>query len=70
MSEVSTLEERVRALEEEVAELKRLVGRGESQKSWIERISGSFANDPEFEEIVRLGREIRAADRPDDEIPG
>ena len=26
---------------------------------WIDRITGSFADCPEFDEIVRLGREFR-----------
>jgi len=70
MSDVPSLEQRVGALEKEVAGLKRRVGEGEAQKSWIERITGSFADDPDFEEILRLGREIRRADRPDDAVPG
>jgi uncharacterized Zn finger protein len=64
MSEVSALEQRVSALEKEVAELKRHVKPRESARNWVERISGSFKDDPEFEEVIRLGREIREADRP------
>jgi hypothetical protein len=64
MSDVSALEQRVSALEKEVAELRRHVRPRESARGWIERIAGSFKDDPEFEEVVRLGREIREADRP------
>ena len=32
-----------------------------SKVTWIDQISGSFKHDPEFEEILRLGREIRRA---------
>ncbi len=32
--------------------------------TWLEEVSGSFENDPEFDEVVRLGKELRKADRP------
>jgi hypothetical protein len=63
MSEVSALEQRVSALEKEVAELRRHVRPRESARDWIERVSGSMKDYPEFEEVIRLGREIREADR-------
>jgi hypothetical protein len=66
MSQVSALEQRVSALEKEVADLRRHAKPRETVRDWLDRISGSFKDDPEFEEIVRLGREIRAADRPDE----
>lgn len=52
------LEKRVIELERQVAELRR------NQKSFapfrnMEETFGIFANDPEFDEIVRLGREYR-----------
>jgi len=67
MSDTTRLEERVKALEGDVAELKRRAGRRETVGEWLDRISGRLAKYPEFEEVVRLGREIRQADRPDDE---
>lgn len=67
MSETTTLEDRVKALEDEVAELKRRAGRKETVGEWLDKISGRLAKYPEFEDVVRLGREIRKADRPDDE---
>jgi hypothetical protein len=67
MSDVLTIEERVKALEKEVAELKQRVRKPETMREWLERVSGTFENDPDFEEIVRLGREFRQADRPSDE---
>jgi hypothetical protein len=36
-------------------------------EGWIDRITGSFKDDPDFEEILRLGQEIRKADRLDAE---
>ncbi len=67
MSETTTLEDRVKALEDEVAELKRRAGGKETVGEWLDRISGRLAQYAEFENVVRLGREIRNADRPDDE---
>jgi len=35
--------------------------------NWISAISGSFKDDAEFDEIVRLGKEIRDAEQPPDD---
>ena len=35
----------------------------EEKGNWLEKVAGSFENDPEFDEVVRLGKELRAADR-------
>jgi hypothetical protein len=35
--------------------------------NWIARITGSFKDEPAFEEVLALGRAIRAADRPPEE---
>ncbi|MBM4030708.1 MAG: hypothetical protein FJ291_02880 [Planctomycetes bacterium] len=67
MSDTTALEDRVKALESDIAELKRREGREETVCEWLDRISGRLAKYPEFEEVVRLGREMRQADRPDDE---
>lgn len=70
MSQTRSVEERLDTLEHDMADMKRRLEEGEAKKGWIERITGSFANDPDFAEILRLGQEIRRADRPDDEIEG
>ena len=59
MSEQATVEERLTLVERELAELKRRLPSVGSGTSWIERIAGTFKDDPDFEEIVRLGREFR-----------
>jgi len=43
----------------EDAELKRRLPPQAEGKSWIERIAGTFKDDPDFDDIVRLGREFR-----------
>jgi hypothetical protein len=64
-----SIEERLETLEREVDCLKsKPTANGtKSGSDWISAIVGSFADDPEFDEIVRLGKELRDADRPKDE---
>ena len=58
---------RLELLEREVAELKnRQLDR---KPGWITKISGAFANDPDFAEVVRLGREWRMQQRDPGEEP-
>jgi hypothetical protein len=64
---VAQLEKRVEALEKTVEELRGMVVNGGQQRHWWREDAGRFANDPVFDEIVRLGREYRdslPADRP------
>ena len=68
----SSLANRVAALEEEVAQLKaRLEKLAPSSSSWVDKIAGTFANDPAYEEAMRLGREWRESqhDEPHGETP-
>jgi hypothetical protein len=59
------VEERLAALEAEVARLKAKVEAGEKPaEPWWKQIRGSFANDPAFLEAMRLGREYRESLRP------
>jgi hypothetical protein len=63
--EANSLKDRVAALEAEVARLKTKVeGATSSEKPWWKQIWGAFANDPHFEEAMRLGREYRESSRP------
>ncbi len=66
-----TLEERVKQLEEKLAELQTLlVATPRAQKDWT-RSAGIFAeDDPHFESAVRLGREWREQQTYEKEIAG
>ena len=57
-----TLEERVATLEQEVAELKEKLGLKKVEKDW-RKTFGMSANDPGYDEMVRLGREYRESQR-------
>ena len=65
------VEERLEKLEKEVEALKlsQPIDSSISGKkpNWISKIAGSFKDDPEFDEIIRLGREERQSDMLNDE---
>ncbi len=64
-----TLEDRVTAVEKELAAMKQQLEKDKSQPAvpgW-EKIFGIFANSEGFEEAVRLGREYRESLRPKDD---
>ena len=58
------IESRVSALEAEVAQLKERLEKAAPQADWLDEIYGAFADDPHFEEAMRLGREYRESLRP------
>ena len=63
------LEQRLLDLEREVREQKAAVAGSDAavpRRWWIED-AGRFANDPLFDEMVRLGREYRESLHPDPE---
>lgn len=59
MPDQLTVKERITAVEQQLVELKRRLPSQQDGKSWVERIAGTFKDDPDFDEIVRLGREFR-----------
>ena len=61
-STVVRLEARVKQLEADVRDLKARL-QTEPESPWYRQILGMFADDPVFDEIVRLGGELRAAER-------
>ena len=64
-----TLEDRVTALEQELAELKKStrVSNLESSPHPWDKIYGSMADSEGFDEAVRLGKEYRDSQQPEDE---
>ena len=61
----NNLARRVAALEEELARLKaQIEGTQQLNDPCLEHVWGAFANDPAFEEAMRIGREWRESFRP------
>lgn len=59
------IETRLARVERELAILKAKAPRDKS--NWIAEITGTLEDDPDFDEIVRLGKEMRDAEQPEDD---
>ena len=59
---LTQIEQRLRRVESELAELKKNKQPDDSIPGY-RKIAGQFDNDPVFDEIVRLGKEIRDRER-------
>ncbi|RIK74153.1 MAG: hypothetical protein DCC67_16935 [Planctomycetota bacterium] len=59
------VEARLVALEKEVARLRRLVEIRAGSDDSLQGFLGLFHDDPDFAEIVRLGKEHRQSQRPE-----
>ncbi len=57
----TSLEERLSAVEEAIAQLQKQVATPEPM-NWLQQITGSFKDEPEFEEVLAYGRAIRQGD--------
>jgi hypothetical protein len=58
------LEERLAYLESEVAKLKTKAESDSLSVPWWEKIAGTFAENPAYDEAMELGREYRESLRP------
>lgn len=54
----TSLEERIAAVEAAITELQKQVANPQP-RNWLEQITGSFKDEPAFEELLALGRAIR-----------
>lgn len=64
MSSEQTIEVRLTAVETAIAELQQRLDSVAAPGNWIERITGSFKDEPAFEEVLELGRAFRASEFP------
>ncbi|MEX2027076.1 MAG: hypothetical protein WEH44_07240 [Pirellulaceae bacterium] len=63
MSEFKVIKKRLDSVERQLAELKTGRQPPDHETGW-KTIVGIAKNYPEFEEVVRLGKEFRESDRP------
>jgi len=61
MTTNTSLEERMAAVEAAIAQIQQQIDHPKSL-NWLEQISGSFKDEPAFEEILALGQAIRRGD--------
>jgi len=61
---VAELTKRVEALEREIAQIRKELNGPRNGEPWWRAVAGEFADDPDFEEAVRLGREYRESLQP------
>ncbi len=64
MSAEISLEQRVETLEAAVRDLQQRLNSKASAANWLDRVIGSFRDEPAFEEVLEYGRQFRQADRP------
>ena len=63
MNASNSVEQRLAKVEDELRQIKERLD-GQQKGNWISRMRGQFKNDPVFDEIDQLGKEIRDAERP------
>ena len=61
MATNASLEERIAAVEAAITELQNQVANPQPT-NWLQQITGSFKDEPAFEEVLALGRAIRQGD--------
>jgi hypothetical protein len=62
MSTNTSIEERLAAVEAALTELQKKVA-SPVPTNWLQQITGSFKDEPAFEEVLAYGRAIRQGDK-------
>jgi hypothetical protein len=60
----TSIEQRLSAVEDAIAEIRRRLGGETPAPVWVERFTGSFKDEPAFAEVIAYGRALRSAHRP------
>ncbi len=68
MTPTMSLEERVAALERQLAELQQRLN-GATPQTRLEYFNGLFKDDPEFDKVVEYGRQWRQGTLPEANTP-
>lgn len=61
MATNTSLEERLAAVEAQLAQLQKQVATSQAT-NWLQQITGSFKDEPAFEDVIAYGRAIRQGD--------
>jgi hypothetical protein len=61
MTTSASLEKRLAAVEAAIAQLQRQIAISQ-QTNWLQQITGSFKDEPAFEEVLAYGQAIRQGD--------
>lgn len=64
----TSIEQRLTAVEQAVSDLQERLAHLPVATNWVARITGSFKDEPAFEDVLALGRAIRAAERLPEEV--
>ena len=67
MTTDTLIEQRLTAVEKMIRELQHQLANAQPASNWIEQITGSFKDEPAFEEVLEIGRAIRSTDRPSED---
>jgi hypothetical protein len=57
------VERRLTAVEDAVGELQRRLAYLPPTDNWLERLTGSFKDEPAFDEVLEYGRALRSSGR-------
>lgn len=63
MSTHSPMEQRLTAVEMAVSEIQRRLATLPPSTDWLAQITGSFKDEPAFDEVLAFGKAFRAGDR-------
>ena len=63
-----TIEDRLTLVEQEVARLKERAAHP-AGGGWLDRVTGSMGDYPEFARVLELGHELRREDHPEPRFP-
>ena len=67
-----TLEQRIAVVEQKLIDVERKLYRvtPRTKGNWLASVLGRFKDNPDYDEVVRLGREFReTGSLPDDDLP-
>jgi hypothetical protein len=67
MSPQVSVEERLEVVEEAIVALREQLAISQPT-NWLDRVTGSFKDEPAFDEVLAYGREIRAENHTFDSI--